>query len=168
MHKQAKNGKKAQIVRAIPAPICQLFQIHGSELKLHPVCNPGQASMMRVSHRMFFFCIGKNSFYCLFSFGVDFFAQFSSSMADYLKSIDEWMRRRIRMVFWKKWKRVRTRWKNLLKLGVSNSNAGILACSRKGCWRIADSPVMKTALSNERLEKAGFRFFYSYYSKSVA
>ena len=91
-----------------------------------------------------------------------------ASMSNYLKSIDEWMRRRIRMVFWKKWKRVRTRWKNLLKLGVSNSNAGNLACSRKGYWRIADSPVMKTALSNDKLEKAGFQFFYSYYSKSVA
>ena len=55
-----------------------------------------------------------------------------------------------------------------MKLGVSNSNAGILACSPKGYWRIADSPIMKTALSNEKLEKAGFQFFYSYYSKSVA
>ena len=91
-----------------------------------------------------------------------------ASMANYLKGIDEWMRRRIRMVFWKKWKRTRTRWKNLLKLGVSNSNAGNLACSRKGYWRIADSPIMKTALSNEKLEKAGFQYFYSYYSKSVA
>ena len=89
-------------------------------------------------------------------------------MANYLKGIDEWMRRRIRMVFWKKWKRVRTRWKNLLKLGVSNSNAGLLACSRQGYWRIADSPVMKTALSNDKLEKAGFQYFYSYYSKPVA
>ena len=91
-----------------------------------------------------------------------------ADMAKYLKEIDEWMRRRIRMVFWKKWKRVRTRWRNLLKLGVSDSNAGILACSRKGYWRIADSPVLKTALSNQKLEKAGFQYFFSYYSKSVA
>ena len=55
---------------------------------------------------------------------------------------------------------------NLLKLGVSNSNAGILANSRKGYWRIAGSPIMNTALSNARLEKAGFRSFSSYY-KSV-
>lgn len=41
-----------------------------------------------------------------------------ASMTKYLKDIDEWMRRRIRMVFWKKWKRVRTRWRNLLKLGI--------------------------------------------------
>lgn len=90
-----------------------------------------------------------------------------ADMGNYLKTTDEWMRRRIRMVVWKKWKRVRTRWRNLRKLGISNSNAGILACSRKGYWRIADSPIMKTALSNQRLEKAGFQFFYSYYRKSV-
>ena len=91
-----------------------------------------------------------------------------ADMEKYLKEIDEWMRRRIRMVFWKKWKRVRTRWRNLLKLGITNSNAGMLANSRKGYWRIAASPTMNTALSNQRLEKAGFQFFYSYYSKSVA
>lgn len=90
-----------------------------------------------------------------------------ADMGEYLKSIDEWMRRRIRMVFWKKWKRVRTRWRNLLTLGISNRNAGILANSRKGYWRIAASPIMNTALSNQRLERAGFQFFYSYYRKSV-
>ena len=91
-----------------------------------------------------------------------------ADMGKYLQSIDEWMRRRIRMVFWKKWKRVRTRWRNLLKLGTSNRNAGILANSRKGYWRIASSPILQTALSNQRLEKAEFQFFYSYYRKSVA
>ena len=91
-----------------------------------------------------------------------------ADMGDNLQSIDEWIRRRIRMVFWKKWKRVRTRWRNLLKLGISNANAGILANSRKGYWRIAASPTLKTALSNRRLERAGFQFFYAYYRKSVA
>lgn len=91
-----------------------------------------------------------------------------ADMGVYLQSIDEWMRRRIRMVFWKKWKRVRTRWRNLLKLGISNRNAGLLSCSRKGYWRIATSPTLQTALSNQRLEKAGFQFFNSYYRKYVA
>lgn len=53
-----------------------------------------------------------------------------ADMGTYLQSIDEWMRRRIRMVLWNKWKRVRTRRRNLLKLGISNANAGILANSR--------------------------------------
>ena len=68
-----------------------------------------------------------------------------ADMGTYLQSVDEWMRRRIRMVFWKKWKRVRRRWRNLLKLGISNANAGILANSRKGYWRIAASPILQTA-----------------------
>lgn len=91
-----------------------------------------------------------------------------ADMGTYLQSIDEWMHRRIRMVFWKKWKRVRTRRRSLLKLGISNRNAGILANSRNGYWRIASSPTLQTALSNQRLEKAGFQFFCSYYHKSVA
>ncbi len=73
----------------------------------------------------------------------------------WLRSIDEWMR-------------VRTRWRNLEKLGISHSNAGIVANSRKGHWRIASSPILQAALSNQRLEKAGFQFFESYYKSVIA
>ena len=91
-----------------------------------------------------------------------------ADMGNWLKRIDEWMRKRIRMVFWKRWKRVRTRYRNLKKLGISNSNAGILANSRKGYWRIAGSPILNTALSNERLERDGFQYFFSYYKSVTA
>lgn len=91
-----------------------------------------------------------------------------ANMGNWLKQIDEWMRRRIRMVFWKRWKRVKTRYRNLEKLGISHSNAGILANSRKGYWRIAGSPILNTALSNERLEKDGFQYFFSYYKSVTA
>lgn len=77
-----------------------------------------------------------------------------ADMDGFLKDIDEWMLRRIRMVFWKRWKRVRTRYRNLEKLGISHSNAGILANSRKGYWRIASSTILHAALSNRILEKA--------------
>lgn len=91
-----------------------------------------------------------------------------ANMGKWLKRIDEWMRRRIRMVFWKRWKRVGTRYRNLEKLGISHSNAGILANSRKGYWRIAGSPILNTALSNERLERNGFQYFFSYYKSVIA
>ena len=91
-----------------------------------------------------------------------------ANMGNWIKQIDEWMRRRIRMVFWKRWKRVKTRYHNLEKLGISHSNAGILANSRKGYWRIAGSPILNTALSNERLEKDGFQYFFSYYKSVTA
>ena len=89
-----------------------------------------------------------------------------AKMEKLLKSIDAWMRRRIRMNIWKMWKKVCTRYTNLEKLGVSHEKAGILANSRKGCWRISGSPILQAALSNKRLEKAGYLFFNCYY-KSV-
>ena len=90
-----------------------------------------------------------------------------ADMRQLLESTDKWMRRRIRMVFWKKWKRVKTKYKNLRKLGASERNAGRLANSRKGYWRITSSPILNAALSSEKLSKAGFPMFLTYY-KSVA
>lgn len=84
-------------------------------------------------------------------------------MSGWLLGIDKWMRRRIRMVFWKKWKRVRTRYRNLRRLGLSHDEALKLAGSRKGYWRLARTPNMSAALPNKRLEAAGFPFFHSYY-----
>lgn len=86
-----------------------------------------------------------------------------ADMKKLLESTDEWMRRRIRMVFWKKWKRVRTRYRNLRKLGINHNGAYITACCcRRGYWFIASTLIMQTALSNTRLEKAGFISFRSY------
>lgn len=90
-----------------------------------------------------------------------------ADMKKLLLSTDEWMRRRIRMVFWKKWKRVRTRYRNLRKLGISHDNALMTAWCRRGYWFVASTPVMQTALSNARLERAGFVSLSGYY-KSVA
>ena len=90
-----------------------------------------------------------------------------ADMGKLLQETDKWMRRRIRMVFWKKWKRVRTRYRNLRKLGISHENALMTAGCRRGYWFAASTPVMQTALSNEKLERAGFVSLSGYY-KSVA
>ncbi|HDY69097.1 MAG TPA: RNA-directed DNA polymerase, partial [Candidatus Scalindua sp.] len=42
-----------------------------------------------------------------------------ADMTKLLSKVDEWYRRRLRMVIWKLWKRVRTRWRNLIKLGIN-------------------------------------------------
>ena len=91
-----------------------------------------------------------------------------ADMKTLLERTDEWMRRRIRMVFWKKWKRVRTRYRNLRKLGITHENAIKLANSRKGYWRIAETPIINQALSNARLERAGFVSLSGYYKSVVA
>jgi group II intron reverse transcriptase/maturase len=91
-----------------------------------------------------------------------------ADMGNLLKATDEWMRRRIRMVFWKRWKRVRTRYQNLRKLGLNHDNARKFSCTRKGYWRTASSPILSCVLTNQRLEKDGFTFFHSYYKSVTA
>ena len=82
-----------------------------------------------------------------------------------LFKVDEWYRRRLRMVIWKQWKRVRTRIRNLIKLGVSKWKAFEHANTRKSYWRTAGSFILSTTLTNERLLKAGYLFFSDYYLK---
>ena len=73
-----------------------------------------------------------------------------------LKSWDEWLRRRIRMYIWKQWKKVRTRVKNLRKLGISKDQAYQWGNTRLGYWRVAGSPVLKCSITNEKLAQAGY------------
>lgn len=76
---------------------------------------------------------------------------------------DEWYRRRLRMVFWKQWKRVRTRQANLAKLGIAKSKAWEYANTRKGYWHTANSWILTTAVTNERLKQAGYVFLTDCY-----
>ncbi|MBN2484423.1 MAG: group II intron reverse transcriptase/maturase [Bacteroidales bacterium] len=79
--------------------------------------------------------------------------------------IDEWYRRRLRMVIWKQWKRIRTRYKNLFKLGIPKSKAWEWANTRKAYWRVAKSFILSRSITNENLSKAGYLFFTDYYLK---
>ena len=61
---------------------------------------------------------------------------------------DEWLRRRLRQVRWKEWKRYAARRRNLRALGISDWQARQWAASRKGYWRLSGSPVLQRALPN--------------------
>lgn len=82
-----------------------------------------------------------------------------------LKKIDFWMRRRIRMIYWKQWKRVRTRSRMLKKCGIEKQKAWEFANTRKGYWRIAGSPIMNRAIKTEQLRQKGYLFFLDYYEQ---
>ena len=81
------------------------------------------------------------------------------------RTIDQWYRRRLRMVIWKQWKRIRTKLVNLKRLGVENSKAWQWANTRKSYWHTANSYILSTTLTIERLRKAGYVFFSDYYRK---
>jgi group II intron reverse transcriptase/maturase len=82
-----------------------------------------------------------------------------------LVSIDEWMRRRIRMVYWKQWKKIKTRFGELKRLGVEESKAWEYANTRKGYWRISNSPILSKSLNNKIIKCFGYLFFSDYYRK---
>jgi group II intron reverse transcriptase/maturase len=86
-----------------------------------------------------------------------------ADMATFLQRTDEWMRRRIRMVFLKRWKKYKTKYQNLKHLGLNEDDARKIAYSRKGYWHIARGYEIGRALPNDRLERAGFKFFSTYY-----
>lgn len=79
-----------------------------------------------------------------------------ADMEKVAKEFDQWIRRRIRMCYWKQWKKTRTKLENLIKLGLNKCKALEYANTRKGYWSIANSPVLATTLTNEYLEKQGF------------
>ena len=64
-----------------------------------------------------------------------------------LEEVDQWLRHRLRACVWKQWKRVRTRYRKLRELGLSERTVGIMANTRKGPWRIAASPPLQQGLS---------------------
>lgn len=68
--------------------------------------------------------------------------------------LDEWLRRRLRQLVWKRWKRGKTRYRELVKLGVPRGMAGLGAVGTSP-WRMAASPVVNMALSNTYWRKQG-------------
>jgi RNA-directed DNA polymerase len=79
-----------------------------------------------------------------------------ADMEKVAKELDYWIRRRLRMCYWKQWKKIGSRHDNLIKLGAEERKAWEYANTRKGYWQIANSPILATTLTNEYLEKQGF------------
>jgi RNA-directed DNA polymerase len=87
-----------------------------------------------------------------------------ADMKSLLLRTDEWFRRRLRSLIWKQWKRIKTKLRSLLNLGIPKQKAWEFANTRKGYWRTADSPILHRSITNERLLQAGYIFFSAYYN----
>jgi RNA-directed DNA polymerase len=68
---------------------------------------------------------------------------------------DRWLRRRVRLCYWKQWQRPRTRRRNLLRLGADPEEVHMATRSRKGYWRMSSNSIVQAALSNAWLEQQG-------------
>ena len=87
-----------------------------------------------------------------------------ADMRGKVKEMDEWIRRRLRMCYWKQWKKVKTRRDNLIRLGFDNHKAWEFANTRKGYWRISNSPILNTSLTTQYFDKLGLESLAKRYS----
>jgi RNA-directed DNA polymerase len=74
---------------------------------------------------------------------------------DVLKKLDSWIRRRLRCVAWKQWKRGRVRFAELRARGVIKDLAAQTADSPHGSWRISRSPALSFAFPNAYFKTLG-------------
>lgn len=81
-----------------------------------------------------------------------------------LQRLDHWLGRRLRACIWKQWKLPKTRYRNLMKLGVNADLAYAWANTRKGCWRVAGGQAMGIAVTNARLKKKGYKSLLESYT----
>lgn len=88
-----------------------------------------------------------------------------ASMQSKLKELDGWLRNRLRYCIWKDWKKPERKRKNLIRLGIHNGQAYAWSRTRMGGWAVAQSPILGTTITVERLIKRGYESMFSYYEK---
>ena len=86
-----------------------------------------------------------------------------ADMKRLLHDNDEWLRHRIRAIYWKQWKKVKTKFKELKKLGVEKEKAWICANMRNGNWYCSGYFVLQTAFNNKKLREIGYPTFTEFY-----
>lgn len=69
--------------------------------------------------------------------------------------LDHWIRRRVRMAYWRQWRKPRTKVRNLMRLGVHVQAAVACGITSKGPWRSAKTPGINQALSLDYLKSEG-------------
>ena len=86
-----------------------------------------------------------------------------TDMKGLLNDTDEWLRRRIRAIYWKQWKRVRTRYKIFRKYKLPEWKVHEMANCRKGTWRA--SIMLNSVLTNKEIACLGYLSMTDYYLK---
>ena len=79
-------------------------------------------------------------------------------ISDYYRPIPEldgWLRRRIRMCYWKQWRKVRTKVRHLLALGTSKRQAIMTALSSKSYWHLSRTLATQTGMTNDWVKSQG-------------
>ncbi len=84
-----------------------------------------------------------------------------ADMKKMLIQTDEWLRRKIRAIYWKQWKRVRTRYRMIRRYHLSEQKMHEMANCRKGIWRAA--LMLNSVLTNKEIARLGYMPMTDYY-----
>ena len=88
-----------------------------------------------------------------------------ADMKALLTKIDEWLRHKIRAIYWKQWKKVKTRYRKLKELGMKEEYIQWHATMRQGIWNCSSNRMVQFALNNEKLREWGYPTFTEFYLK---
>ena len=89
-----------------------------------------------------------------------------ASIQGKLKETDSWLRNRLRYCIWHDWKKLERKRKNLIRLGISYGQAYAWSRTRMGGWAVAQSPILRTTITLERLRKRGYQSLSEHYLKA--
>lgn len=88
-----------------------------------------------------------------------------ASIQGKLRDLDSWLRNRLRYCIWHHWKKPERKRKNLIRLGVDQEHAYAWSRTRMGGWAVAQSPMLLTTITLERLRKRGYSSLLDVYTK---
>lgn len=88
-----------------------------------------------------------------------------ASISQKLQELDGWLRNRLRYCIWHHWKKPERKRKNLIRLGVKPDIAYAWSRTRMGGWAVAQSPILITTITLNRLYKRGYVSMFSAYEK---
>lgn len=88
-----------------------------------------------------------------------------ADMKSLLQSNDKWLRHRIRAVYWKQWKKTKTKYRKLKELGMNEDFIQWHANMRQGIWNCSNNRLVQFALNNEKLREWGYPTFTEFYLK---
>jgi hypothetical protein len=95
--------------------------------------------------------------YCRDSIGAGMHGNYFGISQAYreIPAMDQWLRRRVRMYYWKQWKRARARRRNLIRLGIHPAEVYKATRSHRGYWWMAGTSIVQRALDNRWLTERG-------------
>lgn len=88
-----------------------------------------------------------------------------ADMKSMVKQMDEWLRHRIRAIYWKQWKKVKTKYRKLKELGMSEEFIAWHANMRQGTWNCSSNRMIQFALNNKTLHEWGYPTLMECYLK---